>query len=472
MLKLLHQLESPPLKSRGRGRIRPIPFLSGDRRAALRYNSSRRQNNKTKGLWGKIRLVPTGSVLDETKGRSQGRKSSSEEEKMKQQEVENKKRQLEDKRRQLQHFKSKARRERWLLEGSPSAGVEGNVAQKQLQEDEAETRSLEQAILRLERELIELETGVPVTYTEHSLKEIRMVSPSRMTDSVKLTATESVKEVRVLSSPRMESLRHGSDMMKAAAYSVEITVEKDRLTGETKVLSTSTKLPKDLSQQAVKVYEDELKVVHEMRGMDSSLQNGVRLLSSSEVDELIHKAEAADAASLAGKVGMAEKKGVAAIVGVDEKEGSVEKVGVAVEGKAPPQGERREMAPPVGKGEDKALVKEITGLETKPTGGGDTPTAVGGATEENPVSMVFMGYQDVEDEAETKKVLGLKGTVKAELVHIGDCAAKDEPAPSNGSAAPEVKGQVVEAGAAMEPQAAEADPIGKKKRPCKCCVIM
>lgn len=33
----------------------------------------------------------------------------------------------------------------------------------------------------------------------------------------------------------------------------------DRLTGETKVLSTSTMLPKDVSHQAVKVYEDELK---------------------------------------------------------------------------------------------------------------------------------------------------------------------------------------------------------------------
>ncbi len=42
-------------------------------------------------------------------------------------------------------------------------------------------------------------------------------------------------------------------------YSVEITVEKDLVTGETKVLSTNTLLPKDLSQQGVKVYEDEQK---------------------------------------------------------------------------------------------------------------------------------------------------------------------------------------------------------------------
>lgn len=44
-------------------------------------------------------------------------------------------------------------------------------------------------------------------------------------------------------------------------YSVEITVERDRVTGETRVLSTNTTLPVDLSQQGVVVYEDERKGV-------------------------------------------------------------------------------------------------------------------------------------------------------------------------------------------------------------------
>lgn len=50
-----------------------------------------------------------------------------------------------------------------------------------------------------------------------------------------------------------------SSIATAAMYSVEITVEKDLVTGKTKVLSTNTLLPKDLSQQGVKVYEDEQK---------------------------------------------------------------------------------------------------------------------------------------------------------------------------------------------------------------------
>lgn len=44
-----------------------------------------------------------------------------------------------------------------------------------------------------------------------------------------------------------------------AMYSVEIKVERDRMTGETRVLSTNTTLPVDLSHQGVKVYEDEQK---------------------------------------------------------------------------------------------------------------------------------------------------------------------------------------------------------------------
>uniref|UniRef100_W5KFU9 Paralemmin-1 n=1 Tax=Astyanax mexicanus TaxID=7994 RepID=W5KFU9_ASTMX len=81
------------------------------------------------------------------------------EKRKRQAEIENKRRQLEDDRRQLQHLKSKALRERWLLDGAPSNGE--NEVQKQLEEDEAKTKQLEKTILRLEQEIDELENGVP-----------------------------------------------------------------------------------------------------------------------------------------------------------------------------------------------------------------------------------------------------------------------------------------------------------------------
>lgn len=42
-------------------------------------------------------------------------------------------------------------------------------------------------------------------------------------------------------------------------YSVQITVEKDKVTGETRVLSSTTSLPREPLPQGIKVYEDETK---------------------------------------------------------------------------------------------------------------------------------------------------------------------------------------------------------------------
>uniref|UniRef100_A0A4W4HSJ2 Paralemmin-1 n=1 Tax=Electrophorus electricus TaxID=8005 RepID=A0A4W4HSJ2_ELEEL len=340
------------------------------------------------------------------------------EKRKRQAEIENKRRQLEDERRQLQHLKSKALRERWLLDGAPSAGSEEDEAKKQLQEDEAKTKGLEEAILRLEQELEELETGVSTTSTKESLSDAAQQDETNVTDN------------------------------KVTMYSVEITVEKDLATGMTKVLSTSTLLPKDLSQHGVKVYEDEQKVVHEVRTVDGTVANGVHQLSSSEVEELIHKAD---------EVTMKED-------GTPAQE--VEKVS---------KSEKPEVTPAL------AAVPapvEITGVEAKPAVAAP-PTEVGTASAENPVTMVFMGYQNVEDEDETKKVLGMESTtVTAELVVIEDgenkataSNAQEEQAPPNGGPAEPAKAQEVAADASL-PEVASADISVKEKQPCKCCTIM
>uniref|UniRef100_A0A3B3U3W4 Paralemmin-1 n=1 Tax=Poecilia latipinna TaxID=48699 RepID=A0A3B3U3W4_9TELE len=124
-----------------------------------------------------------------------------------------------------------------------------------------------------------------------------------------------------------------------------------------------------------------------------------------------------------------------------------------------------------------AATTEITGLEA--VAGGEPEVAE--ASAENPVTMVFMGYQEVEDEDQTRKVLGLQGTVKAELVLIDDGDGKVDPpasaappsaAPS--SAAPPTPTKAPETVMASNGEAAvEGRAVaGKKKQPCKCCSIM
>lgn len=185
-------------------------------------------------------------------------------------------------------------------------------------------------------------------------------------------------------------------------------------------------------------------MVHEVLVTDGPLTNGVHQLSSSEVEELIHKAD----------------------------EVSVIDVSKATPQRAGEAGEKLEA------GTEQAgvtPVKEITGVEAKPSPAAPQ-SEVNDASAEKPVTMVFMGYQDVEDEDETKKVLGLESTtVKAELVVIEDGEnkkeAKEEQAPPNGGPADSEPAQE-EKGEEGEPEAGAAEVKSKEKQPCKCCSIM
>ncbi|NWH17052.1 PALM protein, partial [Grus americana] len=370
------------------------------------------------------------------------------EKRKRQTEIENKRRQLEDDRRQLQHLKSKALRERWLLEGAPaSASEEDEAMKKQMQEDEVKTKELEETIQRLEKELETLENGSSAASTKENLAEV--AAPAK---EEKAEAVPNAQKKKVSSSPM--KVVEGTDMMKAAMYSVEITVEKDRVTGETKVLSSTTMLPQNHCLQGVKVYEDELKVVHAVSAEDGVLQNGAHPLSSSEVDELLHKADEATLSEAAGR-------DAAAKVG--------EEAGSALASQKP------------------TPRREITGLQAKPRES-TTVLAPGEGMEpsrEQPVTMIFMGYQNVEDEDETKKVLGLEGTIKAELVVIEDAESKPEPvskdhAPPNGTAlepaAAQPPGEESPGGQKPDANATDAKEAEQetdvKKQRCKCCTVM
>ncbi|XP_068176631.1 paralemmin 1a isoform X7 [Antennarius striatus] len=328
-------------------------------------------------------------------------------------EVENKRRQLEDDRRALQHLKSKALRERWLLDGAPSAGPEQDDVKKQLEQDEAKTRTLEETISSLEEELQRLEAGSTcqtVTHTAVSSASVKAVevkghSSNRQKD-IAAASGHVVQEVKVHKGPRMNKPRDVTEEMK--------------------------------------------RVVHEMNGED-----GGQLLSSSEVEELIHKADEASVMSQTGAT-------VTSLPTAEVQEEDQQLPGHQL---------------------------EITGLEAKP--GGDPGVAE--ASAENPITMVFMGYQNVEDEDETKKVLGLQGTVKAELVLIDD--ADDKTSPVEGkeetsvektplsppvSTAPLVSAKPPEAAVGSNGETAGeagelkggAVVIKKEKQPCKCCSIM
>uniref|UniRef100_A0A8D2E087 Paralemmin-1 n=1 Tax=Sciurus vulgaris TaxID=55149 RepID=A0A8D2E087_SCIVU len=383
-------------------------------------------------------------VLEADRSSQQERIQAIAEKRKRQAEIEGKRRQLEEDRRQLQHLKSKALRERWLLEGTPSSASQGEDMRRQMQEEEQKVRLLEGSISRLEKEIDVLEDGesAPATSRENKAapSPARALAPSPAKEEPQpevvcdsqQTPPGTPTEKQVSNTP-VRTVR-GSPMMKAATYSVEITVEKDKVTGQTRVLSSTTLLPREPPPRGIKVYEDETKVVH---ALDGTAEDGIHPLSSSEVDELIHKADEAALSEVGSTTGAAETRG------------------------------------PVEAAQTTPSRREIPGVQAQPGEATAGPPGIQPG-QEPPVTMIFMGYQDVEDEAETKKVLGLQDAITAELVVIEDAAEAKEPAPPNGSA----KEPPGPAGSREEdqvgPQATTSDPqdLEVKKQRCKCCSIM
>ncbi|XP_074834655.1 paralemmin-1 isoform X5 [Carettochelys insculpta] len=334
---------------------------------------------------------------------------------------------------------------------------------KQMQEDEAKTKELEETIHRLEKELEVLEDGDTAPSAKEDLGEAAAVAAKEEKKEEKAAHTEKTplglaKAEQISNSP-MKSVE-GTGLMKAAMYSVEITVEKDKVTGETKVLSSTTLLPKNHCLQGVKVYEDEMKVVHAVHVEDGAMENGVHPLSSSEVDELIHKADEVTLSKVSDRDSKARE---------EAKQGGPESN--LPSQKATPR-------------------KEITGVQAKPVESPKILASGEGAepSQEQPVTMIFMGYQNVEDENETKKVLGLGGTIKAELVVIEDAEHKPTAADGTGKDHAPPNGSTVEPVAALpqkedsqtgeKPEANDTEPKGAdqdldmKKHRCKCCTVM
>ncbi|XP_058621265.1 palmdelphin isoform X3 [Onychostoma macrolepis] len=77
---------------------------------------------------------------------------------------------------------------------------------------------------------------------------------------------------------------------KKATYTMKISVEKDLRTGESHILSSATIAPLDLQQQGIKVYDDGRKSVYALPLDAQDSQNDMNEMSPLEVEELLMKA--------------------------------------------------------------------------------------------------------------------------------------------------------------------------------------
>ncbi|XP_051906191.1 uncharacterized protein LOC127590795 isoform X3 [Hippocampus zosterae] len=362
------------------------------------------------------------------------------EKRKRQTEIEDKRRQLDDLVLQLQHLKSKAMRERWLLQGM--AAEQEEARRKQLQLDEEHGKRLEDLIQRLESEISTLESEESlISAKERALRErlketelsIEDLQKSLMAhDGVEATDCTSVplsggadldrEQLSLATQPRSSPPAPGEKAApRPAMFAMEINVQHDPQTGEQRILSANRMNPSEAGSRGVKIYDDGRKVVYEVTtcgGVSTtSVENG---WSSSQVDQLIQRA------ARSGGGGDERRAQVLVTPAAPHAYASP----TATDDLSPPS-----CAPPSIPSSPPAQVTlhRETQLGMMPPSSAPIVTQPGPsaqpgpevcsvprASTEHPVTMVFLGYQDLEDTSESRRLLGFDGAVKAEVVLIDE----------------------------------------------------
>uniref|UniRef100_A0A8C9XC28 Palm2 and akap2 fusion n=1 Tax=Sander lucioperca TaxID=283035 RepID=A0A8C9XC28_SANLU len=363
------------------------------------------------------------------------------EKRKRQTEIEDKRSQLDDLVLQLQHLKSKAMRERWLLQGM--GAEEEEARRKQLQQDEEQGKRLEDIIHRLESEIGTLENEESqISAKEQVLRErlketersIEDLQKSLMTQDGNATSCMSAPlsdctdpdphHLVLATQPRTGQPASGEHAIpRPAMFAMEINVQHDPQTGEQRILSANRVSPLDAASRGIKVYDDGRKVVYEVTSSGgvstSTLENG---WSSAQVDQLVQRA--ARPAIQGGDGGRGQ---VAVTVTPAAPQAYVSPADVddlSPPSCAPPSIPSSPPAQVTLQRETRlGMIPPSSPITTQPGSSahpGGELTSQPEASAEHPVTMVFLGYQDVEDTSESRRLLGFDGAVKAEVVLIDE----------------------------------------------------
>lgn len=357
------------------------------------------------------------------------------------------------------------------MQGVPASSVEEEEARKrQCEEDEQKLKILEENVQRLEQDIEQLESEESLISakeqilreklkeTEVSFLDLQKSLKNQDKDAVNYIYSQ-IPDLTNIYSHQESSLICDGTTKVPALYAMEINVEKDRKTGETKILSTTAIDSEGFHQRGVKVYDDGKKVVYELHHAGAVVENGVHKLSTRDVDDLIQKST-----QLAGQDILPKR--------------TLTNEGISSQMKEQLHFKEAKL---------EMVHKPSKGFPLKPGqqhihSGSD----MNEATLEQPVTMIFMGYQNIDDEDETKKVLGYDDTIKAELILIDEDDEKSlrektvtDVSTMDGNAAELVSGKLLtETTEPSSPDGKEeslaTEPItGTEKKPrCKCCVVM
>uniref|UniRef100_A0A4W5KVY2 Palmdelphin n=1 Tax=Hucho hucho TaxID=62062 RepID=A0A4W5KVY2_9TELE len=211
-----------------------------------------------------------------------------------QEDIAHKKLQIDKEKLKLQHLKKKSLREQWLMDG---AAIQSPQQRETLRGDQQQTKLLQTSIHRIEKEIEALEREETMISKNEGFILKRLKAIEKTPEEIIKEANENFKET-TLDVPkfykpqisRKQSFKFNKDTPKQTMFAMEINVQKNLRTGESRVLSTSTVTPQELQQRGVKVYDDGRKSVYALQSDGSHLGNGVDELSPMEVEELLRAA--------------------------------------------------------------------------------------------------------------------------------------------------------------------------------------
>lgn len=225
-----------------------------------------------------------------------------------QEDIAKKRRQIEEEKLKLQYLKKKALREQWLMDGLSGQTQEEQEAMKtQVQDEQQQTKLLQSNISRIEEEIVALEAEeIRISQNEglilkrlkevektpeDIIKEVNADIPPEPVQYIYSTIPDLPKTYRPSLLKKKSPKQEPNSDQKRGIVAMEISVELDKRTGESQVLSSTTITTDDLQSKGVKVFDDGRKSVYALSSDGRPLEtNGVDELSPSDVEELLRKA--------------------------------------------------------------------------------------------------------------------------------------------------------------------------------------
>ncbi|KAA8580960.1 hypothetical protein FQN60_013918 [Etheostoma spectabile] len=186
-----------------------------------------------------------------------------------QENIAKKRRQIEEEKLKLQYIKKKALREQWLMDGLSKQSEEEQEAMRlQAQDEQQQSDHLQSNILRIEKEIEALETQ------ELNISANEEVVLKRLKE-VERTAEDIIKELNaefqadvthhapspfpdipsfIPLTPTKESplRQRASEEPKKATFAMEISVEHNKRTGKSQVVSTASIIPETMQERGLK----------------------------------------------------------------------------------------------------------------------------------------------------------------------------------------------------------------------------